>query len=191
MEDQTCLCPVFDLSISGLVQCKVCERFTGVAHSMRRSHISGHLRTKKHVRCIQALQTVVNNVPVNIHLAPFKSQPELSISIDPMSPADDPRLSSPHSMSPQAEESPDDVDYPLGDLCGDLLSDRRYAFTDHFEEMQHQMEEGKPAITCLLRPDVELGLETNCDTTDESDDENGLFDDLASEIKGISVNTVM
>ncbi|KAF8444474.1 hypothetical protein L210DRAFT_957941 [Boletus edulis BED1] len=89
-------------------------------------------------------------------------------------------------MSPQAEESPDDVDYLLGDLCGDLLSDCRYTFMDHFEEMQHQMEEGKPTIMCLLHPDVELGLETNCDTMDESDDENVLFDDLASEIKGIS-----
>ncbi|KAF8124200.1 hypothetical protein EV363DRAFT_1403310 [Boletus edulis] len=75
MEDQTCLCPVFDLSISGLVQCK-------------------------------------------------------------------------------AEESPDDVDYLLGDLCGDLLLDCRYAFTNHYEEMQHQMGKGKPAITCLLHPNI-------------------------------------
>ena len=108
-------------------------------------------------------------------------------------------------MFPQAEESPDDVDYPLTDLWGDW--DRTYMFMDYFEEMQSQMEEGETPITCLLcpddelglttdcdtmdpitcllRPDDELGLKTNCDTTDPSDDENGLFDVLASEIDSI------
>lgn len=188
MVDQTFLCSVFDMSVSGLVKCKPCETFSGATHSMRRSHASGHLATKKHQRSIQALQISVANVPVNILAAPVKKQPELSISIDSMSPPDDSCLPSSHLMSPQVEEPPDDADYPLVDLLGDLLSNRTYTLTDYFEETQSQMEKGETLVTCLLRPDDELGLETDGDTTDTSDDENGLHDVLASEIKGISVD---
>lgn len=191
MEDQTFLCPVFEVFITGSVKCKVCESFTGVAHSMRRSHVPGHLETKKHKRSLQALQTLVDDVPVNILAAPVEKQPELSISIDSMSLADNPCLPSPHSMSPQAEEPPDDADYPLADLWGDLLSDRTYAFTDYFEEMQSQMEEGKTLVTCLLRSDDELGLEMDCDAAVTCDDEDELFDVLASGIGGMSVNIVV
>ena len=91
-------------------------------------------------------------------------------------------------MSLQVEEPPDDADYPLVDLLGDLLSNRTYTLTDYFEETQSQMEKGETLVTCLLCPDDELGLETDGDTTDTSDDENGLHDVLASEIKGISVD---
>lgn len=185
MEDETLFCPVFDVSIPGLVKCKVCETFTGVVCSMRRSHVSEHLGTKKHKRSLQAFQTFVRNVPANTLATPVKKRPDFSISINTM-PPDDPCLPLPHSTFPQAEESPGDADYPLADLWGDW--DRTYAFTDYFEEMQSQMEEGESLITCLLRPDDELGLKTECDTTDPSDDENGLFDVLASEIEGISVN---
>ena len=102
-----------------------------------------------------------------------------------MSLADDPHLPSLHSMSLQVEESPDDADYALADLWGDLLSDRTYMFTDYFEEMQSQMEGGKTAIACLLCSDDELGLEMGCDTMAGCDDEHGLFDVLAPEIEGM------
>lgn len=191
MKVQTPLCPVFEVSTSGLVKCKVCETFTGAVHSIRRSHVSGHLGTKKHKRCLQASRTFVDNIAVNIVAAPIKKQPELSISVDPTSPTDDLCLLLPHSMSLQADGPPDAVGCPLADLGGDSLPDHTYEFTDYFEEMQSQMEEGKPFIPCSLHPDDELCAGADRSTVDVSDNEDGPLDVLASEIEGMSVNIVV
>lgn len=191
IRSQTFLRPVFDMDSSGLAKCKVCETFTGVAHLMCPNHVSGHVKTKKHKHCLEALQIPVCGIPEIILAAPAIQQPELSISIDPMSPADNLCPESPHSICLQAEESPDDADSPLADLWHNLSSDRTYTFMDYFEEMQYRMEEGESLITCLLHPEDELRLEIDSDTSDVNDDENGLFDILASEIEGTSVSIVI
>lgn len=180
------------MSVPGQVRCKACEAFGGkrATYSMRRGHVSGHLVTQKHKRCLQALDTLVNNVPVNIPAAPVKKQPKPLVSIDPISLQPEPLVSFDH-VSPQTEKSPDNADHPLEDIWADLFTDRAYAFTDYFEELQRQMEEGKVSVTCLLHPHNELGLETDCDTMGANDNEDGLFDALASEIEGISMNIVM
>ncbi|KAI9566584.1 hypothetical protein HD554DRAFT_2174244 [Boletus coccyginus] len=123
---------------------------------------------------------------MNTLATPVKKRPKLSISIDTM-PPNDPCLPLPHSTFSQAEKSPSDVDYPLADLWGDW--DCTFVFTNYFEEMKSQMKEGESLIMCLLHPDDELGLKTDCDTTDPSDDENGLFNVLASEIEGLFFGT--
>ena len=191
IRSQTFVCPVFNMDSSGLAKCKVCETFTGVAHLMHPNHVSGHVKTKKHKHCLEGLQIPVCSIPKIILAALAIQQPELSISINPMSPADNLCPESPHSICPQAEESPNDVDSPLTDLWHNLSSDHTYTFTDYFEKMQYQMEEGESLITCLLHPEDELHLETDSDTSDVNDNENGLFNILASEIEGTSVSIVI
>lgn len=83
---------------------------------MYHSHVSEHLGTKKHKHCFQALHNLVNNAPVNILAASVKKQSNLLISVNPTSPPDDLYLPWPYSMSLQAEESLNEVDYPLADL---------------------------------------------------------------------------
>ena len=165
------LFPVFEVNISGLVKCKVYEKFTGSC-PMQHSHVSGHIEMKKHKHCLQSLQTYVSNVPI-IVVAPVKKQPGLSILVDHIHFADD--------LCPPSPDPTDDTDYALADLVSDLQLDHTHSYLD---EIQNQMEEGKPLLTCLLHPGDKLSLEMDCDIEDMSDDNDRLLNAFVAEFEG-------
>ena len=154
----------------GQVRCKACKVFGGkhATYLMHHSHVSKHLATQKHKHCLQALDTLVSNVPMNIPAAPVKKQFKPLVSFD--------------HISLQTKKLPDNPDHPLKDIWADLFTDCTYAFTNYFEELQRQMEEGKVSVMCLLYPHNKLGLEMDSDTMGANDNEDRLFDALVSEI---------
>ena len=105
--------------------------------------------------------------------APVKKQPGLSIPVDHIHFADD--------LCPPSPDLMDDTDYALADLVSDLQSDHMHSYLN---EIQNQMEEGKPLLTCLLHPGDKLGLEMDCDMGDTSDDNDRPLNAFIAEFEG-------
>ena len=106
---------------------------------MQHSHVLGHIEMRKHKHCLQSLQIYVSNVPI-IVTAPVKKQPGLSIPVDHTHFADD--------LCPPSPDLMDNTDYALADLFSDLQLDHMHSYLN---EIQNQMEEGKPLLMCSLQ----------------------------------------
>jgi hypothetical protein len=187
---------------TGSIACKVCPKVAGAYLTMRRCHVPGHEASKKHkhrvvkvkkdsVKAQGATSGSLDDTGAGVSMDTSSPLLDTSFQIMTDGPTVD-RLSdnAPSPMDVLGDAEFNNVEYPLGKLWEDLMTERTYMPTDYFEEMQIKMEQGESFLTCLLRPlEDELGVETEglSDDRDEDEEDNQdyLRDDHGIDVQGM------